>query len=649
MTTEIKKAKGPIRWNAIIPFLIFCSLIYGYFYFFFDANIKSALEWGAFKALGVEVNIGEFKSSFHQGRVEIHKIEVTDSVKPQYNSIEISNIKFDVNWDALLRLKIVIEEIAVDGVQFMSKRSRPGKVAPPPPPSNEPSFASVLQDKALNKLEKDNQTNVLSDISVFLKTGQFDSQLKNLESQLESKKLLEAMNTKWTQKKTDWDKKIKTLPTGEELNKIKDRFSKIKYKDFKSPQELESSLKELDSVIKDMDSKNKQIQQMKSEFEADLKGLDDDYKNLDAQIKKDVETLKSRFKIPKIDAASFAKALFMDYLAPVMQKVDHYKALAEKYLPPKYAKMVKGEKTKSAPDDSIQPHERAHGITYEFPRPKGYPLFWIQKIKLSSTSNANVDFGDFKGLISNITSNQKQIGQPTTINIQGDFKKMNISGILFNAELNNTLPESLVKFNFGVGSYPLENLNLLQSKDGNISIPSSQTSVLASGEISGFKNYNMKFKNEFNHVDFKVTTADPTISEILSQTLSSIKKFDLEATAQGELKNLDLNIQSSLATDLQKSFENVLKNKINEANEKLQKSIQNEIGKLKSQVQAQTDGLKNQAQNELNKLQGQINEQKKAGEDKVNQAKKDFENQAKNKLQQEGQKTLDDLKKKFGF
>ena len=648
-TPSTQKKQGPIRWNAIIPFTIIVLLVYGYFYLFFDGHMKKALEWGAYKALGVEVNIQEFKSSFLHGHVQLTKIEITDSKKPEFNALELSTVKFDVNWDALLRLKFVIEEIAVDGIQFMSKRAKPGQVAPPPPPSNEPSLTSQLQEKALNKLAKENQKNLLGDISVFLKTGQFDTQLKSLESELASKKLLEEMNIKWTQKKNDWDKTIQSLPNQQELNQLKERFGKIKYKDFKTPQELEASIKEIDALLKELDSKNKQISKIKTDFESDIKTLDQDYKNIDVQIKKDIDTLKSRFKIPKLDAASFAKALFMDYLAPIIQKVDHYKGLAEKYLPPKYAKMVKGEKTPTQPDDSIQPHPREKGVTYEFPIEHGYPLFWIQKIKISSTSNAQADYGDFNGLISNITSNQKQIGRPTTIDIKGQFKKMNVSGIQFKAELNNIPAEAIVKFNLGVGAYPINNLKLIDSPDGSIEIPSTTVGTLMTGSIVGFKNYDIQFKNNFSNVSFQVGVKEPTVKEILEKTLSSIQRFDLEASAKGELKDLNFEIQSSLATDLQKSFENVLKTKIAEANEQLQKSINKEIGKLKDQVQAQTDAIKNQIQKEITKVQAQIDEQKKSGQAKIDASKKDFENQAKSKIQQEGQKALDDLKKKLGF
>ena len=646
--SEQKKKQSLFRWNAIIPFAIVSILIYLYFLLFFDSNMKTAIEWVGYKALGAEVNIGQFKSSFLKGNVQISKLELTNKEKPEYNSLELSDIRFDLNWDALLRVKFVIEEIAVEGVQFMSKRASPGKIAPDKP-SDQPGFMQQLQDKAVNKFDKENQNNILGDTSEFLKTGKFDTQIKNIEDQLASKKLLQEINLKWASKKTEWNTKLKSLPTGDELKILTDRFNKVKIKDFANLQELDASVKEIQTILKEIEGKSKQVQDVKAQFDADLKSVDQDYKNIDLQIKKDIDSLKSRFKIPKIDAASFAKALFMSYLTPFTKKLDTYKALAEKYLPPKYAKMVTDEKKEPVEDDSIQPLPRADGITYEFPIKNGYPLYWIQKISLSSKSNANADYGDFTGLITHITSNQKQIGHPTSVKIEGNFNKLNLKGILLNAVLNNMGPESLVQFDFGVNSYPIHNINLLQSKSGTISIPSADSQFISSGKIVGLKNYDLKLNNTFNKVAFQITSEDKTIDDILKSTLGAISKFDLQVTAKGELNSLDIDIRSSLAGDLEKSFQTLLQNKIKEANEQLQKAINSEVDKLKTQLNGQVEALKSQAQGEIKKVQAQIDEQKSQAEAKITQAKKSTEDQAKKKVEQEGQKQIDDIKKRLGL
>ena len=156
-------------------------------------------------------------------------------------------------------------------------------------------------------------------------------------------------------------------------------------------------------------------------------------------------------------------------------------------------------------------------------------------------------------------------------------------------------------------------------------------------------------KTDFSNVAFKSTAADKTVAEILDSTLKAINQFNVEATASGELKDLAIDIRSSLGSDLQKSFENLLKGKIAEANVKLQQAVNSELEKLKSQLTGQTDAIKNQANGEVSKVQKQIDDQKKQVDDKINVAKKDFERQAQKGLQDAGQKAADELKKKLGF
>jgi uncharacterized protein (TIGR03545 family) len=642
---------GIIRWSAILPLTIVIALVFSYFHFFFDGHMKSLIEWGGFKALGSEINIGKFESSFTKGRVEVSKIELTNAEKPELNSLEISSLKFDVNWDALLRMKVVIEEMTTEGIQFSSRRARPGKVAPPPPPSTEPSFTDQLQGKAVDKLSKDYDQNVLGDVAGFLKSGDINAQLQNIEGTLASKKLAEDMKLKWTNKQTEWDQKIKTLPTEKDLAGFKTRFEAIKYKDFKTPQELEASVNQFNTLKADVDTKVKIVDSTKNALSEDLKAVQTDSQNLEKQIKTDIDQIKTRFKIPKLDAGQFAKSLFMQYLTPYTQKLDRYKAMAQKYLPPKYSQMLDGKKSKSDKndDDTIQPHPREKGVTYEFPVVKGYPLFWIQTIKLSSKSNAQADYGDIQGSIKNITSNQRQIGKATTLNVSGDFKSQNISGLKANAIFNNMKEQPEISFDLGVSSYPLGQIELLNSADGTIQIPKATSSLNVEGKTIGFKTYDLSLLNTFKNVNFETSAKEKVVEDILKQTFSTINDFDLKAKASGQLTNLNMEISSSLGEKLQAAFSALLQKKIDEVNAEIKTKIDGEIGKIKKDIDDQVNGLKTKFNGEINKAQSQLDAQKKLADDRIAQAKKDLENQAKNKLQQEGQKAVDDLKKKLGF
>lgn len=663
-TQKTKKKKGIIRWNAIVPLVIFLVLNFIYFHFCFDSHIKSLIEWGGYKALGSELNIKEFKSSLLKGSVQIKQIQLTHKEQPQFNSVEIANMAFDLNMDAILRLKFVIENIAAEGIQVMSKRAYPGKVAPPEPASvDEPSFTDKLKSKALNKVEGENKNNLIGDIAVFLKNGDINSQLKGFEAQLASKKMAEDLNQKWNKKRTDWDQAVKTLPQQNDLNTYKERFNKIKYKDFKSADELNASVNEFNNLKKDVEAKVQLVNDTKNKLSADVSSLQGDYKALDKQVKDDIDAVKNRFKIPKLDAGSFAKSLFMSYLIPYTEKLDRFKNLAQKYLPPKYSRIVtekvdavgsklKGKKvatTEAEVDDTIQPRPRADGISYEFPITKGYPLFWIKNINLSSKSNAQTDYGDLTGTITNVTSNQRQINKQTELNISGDFKSKKIHGIKAFAAFNNIKVTPEVAFTFDVSSYPLENLPLTQSDDVSIKIPASNNALAIAGKTIGFKDYDIKFRNEFRNVNFELAAKDQTVNEILKGTFGAINTFDVNATARGTLADLAIDINSSLGAKLETAFSNLLQKKVEEVNRLVKSKIDEEIAKQKKLLDDQLAKLTGGYLTDVNQSQAKLDEQKKLVEERIAVAKKDLENKAKAEAQKQGQKAVDDLKKKFGL
>ncbi|MES2801664.1 MAG: TIGR03545 family protein [Bdellovibrionota bacterium] len=660
---KVYKEGGLIRWSAIIPFVIVMALGAAYFKLFFDSHMKAGLEWAGYKALGTEVNIGNFETSFIKGNVAITGLEITSAEQPDFNSIELGSIRFDVNWDALLRLKFVVEEMSVENVQFMSKRKYRGKVAPPPPPSEDkPGLASQVKDKAIGKIDEKGKGNLLGDLSAFLQTGDYKAQLANIESQLLSKKMANDLKAKWATKQTDWDAKLKALPKESDFKSYKVKFDGIKVKDFKTPQELDASVKQFNALKSEVDAKLKLVNDTKNEFNADLVQIKKDYQGLDEQIKADVASIKDRLKIPKIDSKQIAKSIFMDYLTPYLRKLDKVNELAEKYLPPKYSKMVNenldsktilaGKKKKpveKAEDDTIQPHPRAEGVTYEFPVKSGYPLFWIQNIKVSSKSNAQVDYGDISGVIQNIVSNQRQIGKQTEMHIAGDFKSKNIQGLKVDAYLNNLKDEPAAGMDFAIASYPLQAIELMKNTDGQIAMQQSSINIAAHAATVGFKTYNVGLTNVFNNVQFNLAAKEKVVEEILKNAFSQLTSFDLKAEVKGELSSLDVDVSSSLGDKLQDALSASIKLKVDELNKEIKLKIDNEIGKVKGEIEKQIGTLTKGYLGNANDTQAKLDAQKNIADEKIAAAKKDLENKAKSQLQDKGKKALDDLKKKMKF
>jgi len=658
-TSKNKKPPGPIRWNAILPFTAILLMIGLYMHFFFDTHLRGAMEWMGYKIVGAEVNINKLETNFFKASLKIRKVEVTNSESPDFNSLEIGDIRFSMLWDALLRGKIVINEVAVEQIAFATPRSHRGKVKPPEPPSKGPSAVDIAKNEAIDFVQDEYSENVLGDIANILKGSSANEELQKIQNTLPSKAKLRALEESFKLKQKSWQESLKKLPQGPEIQALGDRLGKIKTKDFKTPQELEASIREFDTIAKDADGKIKNIQGAANAFQSDLQELDHSLKDLDLQIKEDMKTLQSHFRIPKIDPKVLAKAVFNKYLGPYLQKLQKYKNMAYEYIPPNLLKKEKG--TDGSPIEiEPKPHPRERGVSYEFGRPGTYPIFWLKRTSLSSKVGASPGAGDIRGEITNITSHQKLINRPTVMNVEGDFPENKIEGFSTQVTLDATQEITAIGYKLNISSFPIEEGPLIDSGDINLKMKDAKGHLQVEGTLLDFKNFKMSFSNDLTDLNCAVAAKDPIISEVLTHVFGEIKKANIRATLEGVLPKVNLEVSSDIGELLERAFNKELQAKIKELQDRIQKLIDQEIGKQRAEFEKQFQTVKGQIEKEIKRNQDQLEAQKKQVELKIDQSKKDAENQAQSKLKEaenalkkqigdDGQKKLEDLKKKLGF
>lgn len=651
---KIKKEQGPIRWEAILPFTIIVLLLLLYFKLFFDYNLRKGLEYAGYIVAGAEVDIAELETSFIKASIRIQGIEVTDAAKPTQNSISIGDVRFGMLWDALLRGKVVIKEVVVEKVEFGKPRKSPGKVKPPEPvvineDSDQPSAlqnkAEKLKDKALSATESKYNNNVLGDIAGMLGGTDSKDQLEKIEGTILSKEMAAKLEAEMKSKSQAWEERLKKLPQAKDFLALSDRAGKIKTKDFKSPDELQTSLKEFDSVTKEADAKYKEIQTTSTDLNQDLQNSQKQIKDLETQINLDIKNLESRFKIPKIDPKSLSQALFHKYLDPYLAKFNHYKKLSEKYVPPN---LMDKTKTNEA-DITMQPRPREKGIVYEFGQANSYPAFWIQHVAVSSQAGLSPYAGNIKGEINDITSNQALIGKPTVALFAGDFPSAQLKDIDSKLVIDNRKQDSMITFDFSLGSFPIAGRELINTNDVEIAFAKASGQMKLHSELEALKKFKLDLDNNFSQVEYDIKAKNEIVDQTLKAIFAGIPVVTLEAIGFGELPALTLNMNSNLGTELSKGIEKQIQIKINEAREKVQKYVNEQVGQQKAQIEAQYSQIKGQVEKELKKMQDQANAHKKMVESKVDAAKKDGENQGKKKAEDAVKNAADELKKKMGW
>lgn len=659
-----EKKKGPIRWEGIIPFTIILLLIDLYTTLFLDLHLKKGLEWAGFESLGAEVNIENLKTSFWKASLQIDGIELTNPDKPTHNMLYLGQIRFAMSWDALLRAKILIEEMVTEGIAFDTKRKKPGRVKPPKPPKEGPSLLDEaladVQKRSLNQLAKQNEGKLGADVAKLL-SGEADTDqiLASIRSSLQTEAYIANTQKLLDEQKNKWDNKLKSLPGQKELDAIKSRVTGIRPEEIKTPEQAQKAVAELQSALKELESHLKTYQDTKSEFDKDLKGLQKQIQGLPKQIQSDLAQLQSYLKAPQLDFKSILSAMMQDQIRPYLAKVAYWRGVAQQYmddyddyLPPKLRE--RGSKEDEPP--LIKPHPRQEGVTYEFGKVGGYPLFWIKKISVSSVANAKLGLGNMKGQILDISSQQRITGKPTRLLFEGDFPSLEWQGLRFRGEFDARSKLKKINYNLSLADFPVGKQILIDSDQVRIHMLPSRGSFLAQGELVGFKQIQLLFKKSIPQVTYDIESSNSEAKEFLNQVFTAVPSFSFDASIRGELPRVSLSFDSDWFRKLGESFSIAFKQKLEQVKARLEGEIRKALEQEKQKMEKQIATYQAQLQGEIQKAQAQIEqekarlqaEQKRVEEQIRNQINAQVE-QEKKKLEQEAKKKAEELKKKLGF
>ncbi len=629
-----KKPKGPIRFEAIIPALIIFGLIYAYFHFFFDGNIRKAIEWGGTAIHGAEINVGRVKTSFWGGSFELNDLAVTDKNKPQRNIFEIGTIRFQFIWDALLRAKFVVQDASITGIQALSPRKSPGYVIPPPPPGS-PSNSGIqkVQEGVLDQAKSDYNENLLGDLATVLGGVSPEQQLKAIEGQLKSSVRLNELEAELKEKEKVWKERLKQLPQGKEFEALGAKLKTLKF-DAKNPIEFANSVKEAEKIIKEADQKIRLVGDTGKSLNQDVDAYSKAFKDLERMVDEDLKDLQARLKLPNVDAQDFSKSLFLKMFSDRLASVLKYAAVAKKYMPPPKDKSKKDE-------EEVIPRERAAGRNYRFPITKGYPLFWLKKAEIQSTVSPNVQYsGNIQGELRDVTTNPKVVGRPMVLELQGDFPQEQIKGLNLKVTVDNTEEPGRQDLMLKIGSYPTQELKLSDSKDVRL-ILSEATGGLDLNASLVNDQINLNMTNAFTQIKYDINAQNDMVREVLNKVFADIPMIDVKAKASGPWDKLNFSLSSNLGEELSKGFRAQVQAKIDQAKLQLRSLIDEKIGKQKKQLEQELGRVKGQVDGEVAKAQAEADKAKKTAQSEVDKQKSKGGTK---KLEEEGKKLLKKLK-----
>jgi uncharacterized protein (TIGR03545 family) len=636
-TKKVKK-KGPLRTEAIIPITLVVVLFGLYFRYYFDSHLRYGIEYAATQSYGAEINVGRLRTDFLAPSLSIYNIQVTDKKQPELNILQVGEIRLNLLWDGLLRGKFVIPESSILKIQTGSKRRRPGRILPPSPKKTGDSAVTKAAEKTLMQLEEKNKSNLLADVFAVAGGTDVKDQLKKFENELGTQKKIKALGEELKVKEQQWKKKIDELPDESELKQLVKRVEGLKI-DTKNPQAIANSLKEVDRVYKDARKKYKDIEGAKKALDADLEKYRNEYKSLEKLVQEDINGITEKLNIPSLDPQEINKMLLGNLVASQLGSLYKYKDMAREYMPTKTAQERKAENK----DQSLTPRERANGVNFKFPKMKSYPLFWLKKAQVTSTSEDGIA-GDLSGTLANLTDNPRHLGIPTTFDFKGGFPHQKIMDVVGQITIDHTTEVPVESGKLKVGSFPVQKNSLTKSKDVELGYNKAD----GSSEIAfTMKNQALQINSQslFSNVEYYTQARDPNVARLLTGVTQGLNNLTLNIRAKGSWDDIDLNINSNLGQKLVKAIRGQITGEINKARKQVENHVRGLVSKETGKLNGQLGGLEKVLGGSMQSRQNVIKNLDQTVAKKKNEAKK----QGTKKIEKKLENKAKDLLKKIKF
>jgi uncharacterized protein (TIGR03545 family) len=451
--------------------------------------------------------------------LELTRLQVTNPDKPMTNAAEISRINLSLETGNLLRRKIIIKEMVLDGIQLNTPRKTSGALvsrAPKPAVAEKRAKREPMEKITLPAL-------AMPDVGEILK-----------REELESVKLLESLRGEMQDEKRKWQKRLEELPDKEKFNAYRSRIEEFRSKTKGPLGGLIGAVGDIADIKKDIQRDLELIKNARQELDrsaSSLKGKLDQVKNAPL---KDLERLKEKYSLSPQGLANMSRLLFGPALYDWTQKaLTWYEKLK-----PIIGRVAHREKGRE-----IAKPLRGKGIIVHFKERKSLPDFLIRQ----ANARLQLQAGDVAGTIENITPDQDILGIPLTFTFSGEHMKA-MRSLNLNGSLDHIIASrSTDTINAQIHGLELRNMPL----SDEAVFPAALNSADADLDLKALVRVNeitADLAADLSSVRLSAGTPDTTslFIKAIGSALSDVSRFSLKANAQGTLDNYTVHLTSDL-------------------------------------------------------------------------------------------------------
>jgi len=583
-----------IRWSGLIVFIVIVGLITIFSLFFLDGIIKGIIEGRASLAVGAKVEIGDLKSKIFGLRVDIQNLQVANPEEPMRNSVEIGSLAFDLAAAPLLKKKIVIERMKVLDLAWNTPRKTSGAL----PPRLQKKLEARKKPSELGaKAEKRIEECVLPDFSILadLKKRSPEELLKGIN--LQSAAFLGDYPKKVSAAKEIWEKRLRELPTKEDIEKDIKSFQALKDQRPKDLTQLPAYFEKVNALQKKINDTQKTLTTAQREFQTEMNNLKASLQEVEKLKDTDVKTVMAKLGVQIPSATDLICVLLGKEVAhKVNWALGMYRNLSQ------YTSKGKPKEEKEKP----KPIPRMKGMDVRFPITQGYPDFLLELAEFSVRPDMKKASGVFAferlaGELRGLTSHPTLYGKPTLFKLNGSMvgnlaKDFALAGQF---DHRKTVAEDRIDLN----------IKELRIEQAGTRDPQAQASPLQLASALLNVNGSLGVKGEALDGRVLLNVLNPKVAvgssaAILGDLLKNLGPFDLSLSIGGNLDQPSIALSSSATKTLTSGLENLVQKEMKGLQDGIKNVISSRMDKDLAANRNEVSGLEKLIQGELSSRLG---------------------------------------------
>jgi len=549
-----------MRWKGLITFIVIAGLLAVISLFFIDQWIESGFEKTGQAIVGARVEIDRLHFSISDLSIEWQRLQVTDPKSTMQNVIETGRTAFRMNLPALLRKRVVIEEMALENVRSGTERAYDGAL-PKKKKKIKPKKPGVF-DKAKKELNHE-----IDKLPVMQFNPDQWKQKLNLDSlivmtELTMPQKLDSARTDIINTSESWETFYQTFQPEEDLEKIKADFKDLDPKKINTIQELTSTLKRVQAAQKTLKSIQDTVKTRRKQIDRDFKRIRTYAKHVDDWYEADYQRILHKAKLPDLSVRNIGMMLFGSTL---IRRVDQYLGYLEtirKYMP------------KKSDTPKKQKPQRGKGQDIAFPDKYFYPKFLIKQVLISGqTGSIEKNPGiKLRGEATGITSQPWVYGKPTKIDLSGVHEDQR--SLSFSASLDHTEDTAKDHFELQMESVSLNNVNIVNSRylPGKIERGRADMRLNADFQDDAFI-LNMDITARQTRFDFSNMAAENRFVDIVRDVMKGLDQITLNTEISHQKNQTRLKIHSNLDDQVSRELKRMGSRALTDAKNRVQSRL----------------------------------------------------------------------------